>query len=104
MESAAGKAVGVEALFPKDETSVPCVIHGGGPGLRVHGSCSSKVTSTADGTGIVRFAETWDGRNFRGPGSPATPGRSHTWEFDLNHANKVLRSRSFGDFPPQSVK
>jgi hypothetical protein len=105
MTSPAGTAAGVEELFPRKPQSRPCVIHGGGPppGLRIRGTCASRVQS-GDGSSVVSFVETWDGRSFRGPGSDPKPGLSHTWEFHLNGSNEVTSSRSFGDFPPQSVK
>jgi hypothetical protein len=104
MSSPAGKAVGLEGLFPAQPKSVSCVIQGGGPGLQVHGTCASRVQSAADGSAVAAFVETWDGRAFHGPGSDAKPGLSHTWEFHVNKAQQVTSSRSFGDFPPQFVK
>jgi hypothetical protein len=106
MSSSAGKAAGLEELFPKRMRSVSCVIRGGGPppGIRVPGECESLVDRAADGSAVASFIETWDGRRFRGPGSAAKPGLNHTWEFHLDGSNKVTSSRSFGDFPPQSVK
>jgi len=104
MSSAAGMAVGIEQLFPKQPVSTPCVIRGGGPGLRVRGACASRVKTIGDGSSVVSFVETWDGRTFHGPGSTAKPGLSHTWEFHVDSSRQVTSSRSFGDFPPQSVK
>jgi len=104
MSSPAGMDVGLEGLFPKQAESVACVIHGGGPGFTVAGTCASRVRSAADGSAVASFVETWDGRAFHGPGSAAKPGLSHTWEFHVIRSNQVTSSRSFGDFPPQSVK
>jgi hypothetical protein len=106
MSSPAGTAAGLEELFPRKPESVRCVIHGGGPppGLQVSGTCASRVRSDADGSSLVSFVETWDGRAFHGPGSEAKPGLSHTWEFHVNGSDQVTSNRSFGDFPPQSVK
>lgn len=104
MSSPAGRAIGLEGLFPAQPKSVSCVIQGGGPGLQVHGTCASRVRSAADRSAVATFVETWDGRVFHGPGSDATPGLSHTWEFHVSKAQQVTSSRSFGDFPPQSVK
>jgi hypothetical protein len=105
MSSPAGTAAGLEELFPRKPESRPCAIHGGGPppGLRIPATCETRVQS-GSGSALVSFVETWDGRRFHGPGSAAKPGLSHTWEFHLNGSNNVTSSRSFGDFPPQSVK
>lgn len=104
MSSPAGTAVGLSELFPKEPKSVGCVIRGGGPGFEVQGTCASRVRQAANGGSVASFVETWDGRAFHGPGSDAKPGLSHTWEFHLDGSDRVTNGRSFGDFPPQSVK
>jgi hypothetical protein len=106
MSSPAATAAGLEELFPPKPESRPCVIHGGGPppGLRLRGTCASQVRTAAEGSSVVSFVETWDGRAFHGPGSDAKPGLSHTWEFHVKGPDQVTSNRSFGDFPPQSVK
>jgi hypothetical protein len=104
MSSPEGMAVGLQGLFPEQPKSVSCVIHGGGPGFTIAGTCASRVASAADGSSVASFVETWNGRAFRGPGSAAKPGLSHTWEFHVDSSEHVTSSRSFGDFPPQSVK
>jgi hypothetical protein len=104
MLSPAGKAVGVEQLFPQGPISVPCILRGGGPGLSLAGRCETRVKLGPHGSAVVSFVETWDGRDFHGPGSSAKPGLSHTWEFDVDSSRHVGPARSFGDFPPQLVK
>lgn len=104
MASPEGKAVGLDGLFPKQATSASCVIRGGGPGFTVAGTCASRVKTASDGSAVASFVETWDGRAFHGPGAAAKPGLSHTWVFDVDSSEHVTSSRSFGDFPPQSVK
>jgi hypothetical protein len=104
MSSPEGMKVGLDGLFPKQAKSVSCVIHGGGPGFTIAGTCASRVEPASDGSAVASFVETWDGHAFHGPGSAAKPGLSHTWEFHVDSSRHVTSSRSFGDFPPQRVK
>jgi hypothetical protein len=106
MLSPAGTAAGLAELFPRKAESRGWVFKRGGPAARrrVSGTGARPVRAAADHSSVVSFVETWDGRSFRGPGSAAKPGLSHTWEFHLTVSEKVTGSRSFGDFPPQSVK
>ena len=69
-------------LFPRRPGSVGCRIGEGGPVTReVAGRCETHVALAGDGSAVVRFVERWDGRDFRGQGSPATPGLQHAWRF-----------------------
>jgi hypothetical protein len=72
--------------------------------MRVPGRCLTGVALRGDGSAIVRFVETWDGRRFRGPGSTARPGLRHRWLFTVSAAGRVSGPRSSGDFPPQLVR
>jgi hypothetical protein len=103
MLSATWKAVGLEQPFPQGPISVPCIL-GGGPGSSVTGTCETRVKLGPHGSAVVSFVETWDGRDFHGPGSPAQPGVSHTWEFEVDASKHVGPVRSFGDVPPRFGK
>ncbi len=104
------RAQGFAGLFPKRPETVPCVIHGGGPspGIRVAGTCATSGQAGSDGQATVRFVESWDGSLFRGPGSGGRSHLSHTWELKIEPrflgGDKVLESRTYGDFPPQLVR
>jgi hypothetical protein len=95
----------VSRQFPTTPKSVRCLIRGGGPapGIRIPGTCATLVNIAADGSAVVRFRETWDGRRFHGPGSSARPTLKHTWEFTVSKGGRARPSRDYGDFPPQSV-
>ena len=110
MQSSAGTAWGLGSLFPKKPGSVKCVIHGGGPapGIRVPGTCSTTVLRGDKLSATVRFVERWNARDFHGPGAGKRTHLSHT--YDLWVAQKrigvshLVQSKSYGDFPPQSVR
>ena len=94
---------GFGTQFPGRPSSVPCVIHGGGPypGIRVRGTCATVVKLDRDGATDVKLVETWDGHAFRSDGAAARPGLRHTWEFSVSKDGRVTRRRDYGDFPPQ---
>jgi hypothetical protein len=107
MESAEGKAAGLD-LFPKEAETVKCMIPGGGPppGIRVPGTCGTSVRFRGNAEATVRFVQRWSARHF-----DADPGRrvhlSHTWEITVkrNGADEeAVRIRDYGDFPPQLVR
>jgi hypothetical protein len=92
-------------LFSRRPGSVSCRISEGGPVTQeVAGRCETHVALADDGSAVVRFVETWDGRDFRGQGSPAAPGLHHAWWFTLSRSGTVRGPKSSGDFPPQWVK
>jgi hypothetical protein len=70
----------------------------------VPGRCETAVQIGGDGVALVRFVETCNGRDFRGPGSTRRPGLAHTWEFTVTPGGRVAGPVSYGDFPPQLVK
>jgi hypothetical protein len=107
MESAEGKAAGLD-LFPKDAETVKCMIPGGGPppGIRVRGTCSTSVRFRGNDEATVRFVQRWNARHF-----DADPGRaihlSHTWEITIKRDGtdgEAVRIRDYGDFPPRLVR
>jgi hypothetical protein len=70
--------------------------------MTVRGTCASVVIRDGDRR-IVRFAETWDSRQFRGPRSSRFRYLRHTWEFTLSKQLRVISMCSYGDHPPQQV-
>jgi hypothetical protein len=112
MQSSAGKAWGLASLFPKKPGSIKCVIHGGGPapGIRVPGTCSTTVLRGDKLAATVRFVERWNARDFQGPGGAGKRTHlSHTYELSvaqkrIGGGSHLVQSKSYGDFPPQSVR
>ena len=109
MTSSTGKAWGVSRLFPTKPGTVKCVIRGGGPppGIRVPGTCSTTIVHPTRVSATVRFVETWNAHRFRGPGAHGRQHLSHTYELKISTralGDKVVRSRDYGDFPPQRVR
>ena len=103
---ASPQGAGFAGQFSRTPRALACAIRGGGPapGIRVPGRCSTAVVLRGDGSALVRFVETWDGRRFRGPGSAARPGLRHGWLFTVSPTGGVRAPRSWGDVPPQLVK
>jgi hypothetical protein len=109
LESPAGKAWGLGELFSRTTGTRRCVLHGGGPppGIRVPGMCSSVVLLGDGVSATVRFTETWDAGLFHGPGAGNRPRLSHVYELVVStHAvggDHIVRSKDYGDVPPQLV-
>jgi len=110
---ASRQGAGMVELFPRRPGSVSCSIGEGGPVAigeggrpvprQVAGRCETHVAISPDGSVTVRFVERWDGREFRGQGSPAAPGLHHAWQFIVSRTGRVRGPESSGDFPPQWV-
>jgi hypothetical protein len=102
------RAGGLADLFPHRRGRVRCVIPGGGPppGIRVAGLCTTAVRARGSGTSEVRFVESWSATVFSGAGARRRGRLSHTWDFVVSTAPPAhtIRSRSYGDFPPQLVR
>jgi len=103
---ASRQAASIAWQFSRTPGAAPCVIQGGGPppGVRVPGRCETAVRIGGDRVALVRLVETWDGRDFRGPGSTRRPRLAHTWEFTVTPGGRVYGPLTYGDFPPQLVK
>ncbi len=86
MASKLSETLGLAQLFPKKPGTVSCVIPGGGPppGAREPGTCTTFVQLPE----LVRFTEAWD-------------SFSYSWEFTVSATGEVLKTRSYGDPPPQ---
>jgi hypothetical protein len=107
VHSSAGQASGIVALFPTKPDSDTCKIPRGGPspGALIPGTCTTSVRPAGNGEATVTFVESWDARDFSGSGHGLL---SHTWEMTVSEhllgGDKVIRNRSYGDFPPQWVR
>lgn len=107
MRSAEGQSWGLE-LFPRQPGTFKCVIGGGGlaPGVWVPGTCTTSVSLHGDHEATVRFVELWNAGRFH-TSSGQRGELSHTWELTVSRNapdDHVLRSRDYGDFPPQFVR
>jgi hypothetical protein len=94
------------ASYPNAGESKPCVIHGGGPaGLRIKGTCRSKVSLTHGRRirAIVAFVESWHWKRFHYSGSPHRE-QHHSWRFAILASGRVVPLSEEGDFPPQYAK
>ena len=90
-------------LFPRTATVSACRIPEGGPVVRyVYGECFTGVDLSGRNA-VVVYRQLWDGRDFRGRGSPARPDLEHVWEVTVSPAGRVLSVRNFGAHPPQFV-
>jgi hypothetical protein len=85
--------------FPAEPKSVRCSLNMGGPapGIVVSGTCATIVDMAPDGSALVRFKETWDGRDFSVNGSRARPGLSHTCDFAVTKVGHASSVRDYGD-------
>jgi hypothetical protein len=106
VQSSAGKALGL-SLFPSEPGMAKCTIRGGGPapGISVPGVCTTSVHVRGN-EATVRFKESWNARRFYA-GSVRHGQLSHTWEITVSRqapGDQVIRSRDYGDFPPQLVR
>jgi len=98
----AGAALGL-GPFPASANADSCRIREGGPTSRtVYGQCFTGVDLSGEDA-VVVYRQIWDGRDFRGNGSPARPDLEHVWEVTVSPAGRVLSVRSSGAFPPQLV-
>jgi hypothetical protein len=97
---------GAYRMFPAQEGSRQCVIHGGGPapGMRIRGTCRTSVRFPRghSGQAVVTFAELWPWQSFHAAYATGQTQR-FSWRFVVLPTGRVLPAGRAGDPPPQFV-
>jgi hypothetical protein len=96
------------AQFPSTPGTHHCAVPMGGLSHKtVPSTCTTIVLPEDRGVVTVKFVQSWNAGDFRGPRAGNRDHLSYTWETKLSQqalGKKLVSSRTYGDFPPQSVR